>query len=58
MGAVSLRKIKRHPEQYRGINQASASLIIGILGIALSTIWIILLAINGGPGDVGMGMGQ
>lgn len=57
LGAISLRKINRHPEQYRGINHASASLIIGILGIALSTILIILLAISGG-GGVSMGMGQ
>jgi hypothetical protein len=58
VGAVNLHKINRHPEQYRGINKAYASIILGILGTALSTILIIALAVSGGPGDVGLGMGQ
>jgi len=57
LGAVSLRKIKRHPEQYRGINNANASIILGILGIAITTIILIALAISGYSG-VSMGMGQ
>ena len=47
LGAVSLRKIKRHPEQYRGINNASASIILGILGTAITTILLIALGISG-----------
>jgi hypothetical protein len=56
-GAVSLHKIKRHPEQYRGINNAYASIVLGILGIAVSTIIILAYAMSGG-GSVSMGMGQ
>jgi hypothetical protein len=58
LGAISLRKINRHPEKYSGTGKAYGSLVLGILGTVLSTIWIIALAISGGPGTTGLGMGQ
>ena len=58
LGAISIRKINRHPEKYSGINKAYGSLVLGILGTVISAILIIALAITGGPGSVGMGMGQ
>jgi hypothetical protein len=58
LGAISLRKINRHPEKFSGISKAYGSLILGILGTVISTILIIALAITGGPGSTGLGMGQ
>jgi uncharacterized membrane protein YidH (DUF202 family) len=42
-GALSLKKINRHPERYKGRGVANASLIIGILMVAISAIILIAL---------------
>lgn len=55
-GALSLKKINRHPERYKGRGVANASLIIGILGVAISAIVLIAVAISGGIGTP-QGMG-
>jgi hypothetical protein len=46
-GAVSLRKIKHYPEQYKGIENARASLVIGIIGLAITAGILIAFAISG-----------
>ena len=47
-GAVSLKKINRNPELYKGKRRATTSLILGILGIAISAVLLIIYAISGG----------
>jgi|WetSurMetagenome_2_1015567.scaffolds.fasta_scaffold108614_1 hypothetical protein len=58
LGAISIRKINRHPEKYSGTGKAYGSVVLGILGAALSAILLIAMAISGGPGSTGLGMGQ
>lgn len=54
-GAISLRRINRNPEKYRGKGKAQASLFIGIVMTAISAAILIALAISGGP-NVSLGM--
>ena len=56
-GAVSLHKINRHPERFKGKNIATTSLVLGILSIVIWGLLILLLSAGGGPGGVSMGMG-
>jgi hypothetical protein len=48
-GAISLSKIKKNPEKYKGIGFAKAGLIIGIIEIVLIiAIFALLVAALGG----------
>jgi hypothetical protein len=47
LGAISIHKINRHPEKYSGISKANGSLILGILGTALTAILLIVMGLSG-----------
>jgi hypothetical protein len=59
-GAVSLHKIHRHPEKYKGKNRAITGIVLGILAILVCGILLFAAAADmtsGGGGSVYMGGG-
>jgi len=42
LGTRSLRKIRKYPVQYKGIGLAKASLVLGVIGVALSIVFLII----------------
>lgn len=42
-GAISLHKIHKHPERFKGRGFAIVSLILGIVGLAIGTIVLLAL---------------